>query len=1111
MSRKSNAVSTTSPTEAGLKRQDSAANVNSARGALESVITPISPHPPQDLSLSPSPRTTPKLVPREPTIPLAGGKGTPREPTIPLAGGKGTPLEPTIPLAGGKGSDYEMLDITQAIEELDPRRRLESVVRKQRQQQLDLSAILNQSAVSWEEDAVMDSHIWYQVDTREACILNEETVCLDTKVPKRLKVKCSACNLVVHVNCFRHMSGFVYMHCKETFREIKQKVKNITVQHHFLLRHKASGKCRLCDKGYKKSAMLYTAGRELVAYGCSWCGDSYHITCFKEALRFTPCLLGPHRRSIVPPSWIVRTPAVDNAQARSSEPSTPAPERTASFELPQTTPSKPSTLPLASRTKTEGFLLKRKRSSKKSRRKKSIRDEERASKYFIVRPLVQDDIQPLLVFVNPKSGGNQGVKMMQTFQSLLNPRQVFDLTKGGPLFGLKMFIHVPNLRILVCGGDGTAGWVLSVLDEIMDRTATPQGDNTRVRPPVAVLPLGTGNDLARVLGWGGGYSDEPLERILFHIETGTVVNLDRWMLTVFPVPNEGASRTPVEPGAVSDIPLHVINNYFSIGADASVALEFHLGREANPEKFNSRLKNKFFYTRLGGKNIMQRKFANLTDSIELEGDGVDLTEQIRDLKLEAILLLNIPSYASGTNPWGSPSGRDTHGPQKFDDGKIEIIGLSALTQPVLQAGLAHGERIAQCVHIKLRTKKCIPVQIDGEAWKLCPSVIEIIHKNKVPMVMKSHQVTHTFQTPLKGIPSDYTIKLSVSAVTMEAYRRLECNLRAVSREVIELGYVETTPNDTLHSLRPKIEQLFAKQSASSSACKPAERVWRFLDVVVSDGREEDRLYQVMTDSETLVGDMPLDGIFVLEMSDSGSEEDASLTKQDSYTQLVTSMQEHSAPRPFPVDNQTGKLNRTHSYKAATCCSPEPLMAGSLEDAFSPPHSPRDYSPDSVCELSMFTQQDDASRPSCTVPKVDKDGLQKALFDAVKRGPPELVIELHTQGAKLAVVDEKGWTPLHYAARHGQDDIVKYIAHKVPRDVLDIQEPEKNQTPLHKAAWYEYYNVCKTLVDCGASVLTKDYKGDIPSNKPNINTELIEYLQEQEKRQLNVTDKNEIAV
>ena len=36
-----------------------------------------------------------------------------------------------------------------------------------------------------------------------------------------------------------------------------------------------------------------------------------------------------------------------------------------------------------------------------------------------------------------------------------------------------------------------------------------------------------------------------------------------------------------------------------------------------------------------------------------------------------------------------------------------------LPQPKLQAGLAHGERIAQCMHIKLTTHKCIPVQVDG--------------------------------------------------------------------------------------------------------------------------------------------------------------------------------------------------------------------------------------------------------------------------------------------------------------------------------------------------------------------------------------------------------------
>ena len=64
----------------------------------------------------------------------------------------------------------------------------------------------------------------------------------------------------------------------------------------------------------------------------------------------------------------------------------------------------------------------------------------------------------------------------------------------------------------------------------------------------------------------------------------------------------------------------------------------------------------------------------------LKCDGVNLLEKIKRLNLHSILILNITSYASGTNPWKKDE--KNFGPQSFFDGKFEVIGFEKTTDLV---------------------------------------------------------------------------------------------------------------------------------------------------------------------------------------------------------------------------------------------------------------------------------------------------------------------------------------------------------------------------------------------------------------------------------------------
>jgi len=201
---------------------------------------------------------------------------------------------------------------------------------------------------------------------------------------------------------------------------------------------------------------------------------------------------------------------------------------------------------------------------------------------------MRNDLKSIIAFVNPRSGGQKGPYVLESLKNFLHRDNVFDLTKGGPKPGLEKHKLNSNLKIIACGGDGTVGWVLSVLDE-MDF-----GSN---KPAVAIIPLGTGNDLARTLGWGGGFNNESIKGILNKIINGDIQLLDRWSIKIN-IRNNGIPLNELVRSAKANLPLTVMNNYFSIGADSKIALDFHEAREKNPGQFTSQALNYVEYVKV---------------------------------------------------------------------------------------------------------------------------------------------------------------------------------------------------------------------------------------------------------------------------------------------------------------------------------------------------------------------------------------------------------------------------------------------------------------------------------------------------------------------------------
>ncbi|XP_039152824.1 eye-specific diacylglycerol kinase isoform X8 [Drosophila simulans] len=871
----------------------------------------------------------------------------------------------------------------------------------------------------WTENAVQGEHYWKPTSASgDLCCLNEECI----KSGQRMK--CSACQLVAHHNCIPFVNEKSTLACKPTYRDvgIRQYREQTTTHHHWVHRKLEKGKCKQCGKFFPMKQAVQSklfGSKEIVALACAWCHEIYHNkeACFNQAKIGEECRLGNYAPIIVPPSWIVKLPTKGNFKS--------------SIRVSNKNNAASGSGGGGAGGGAGGGGGGGGKSKKQTQRRQKGKEEKKEPRAFIVKPIPSPEVIPVIVFINPKSGGNQGHKLLGKFQHLLNPRQVFDLTQGGPKMGLDMFRKAPNLRVLACGGDGTVGWVLSVLDQIQPPL--------QPAPAVGVLPLGTGNDLARALGWGGsiffqGYTDEPIGKILREIGMSQCVLMDRWRVKV--TPNDDVTDDHVD-RSKPNVPLNVINNYFSFGVDAHIALEFHEAREAHPERFNSRLRNKMYYGQMGGKDLILRQYRNLSQWVTLECDGQDFTGKLRDAGCHAVLFLNIPSYGGGTHPWN-----DSFGASKpsIDDGLMEVVGLTTYQLPMLQAGM-HGTCICQCRKARIITKRTIPMQVDGEACRVKPSVIEIELLNKALMLSKRKHGRGDVQVnPLEKM------QLHILRVTMQQYEQYHYDKEMLRKLANKLGQIEIESQCDLEHVRNMLNTKFEE----SISYPKVSQDWCFIDSCTAEhyfriDRAQEHLHYIC--------DIAIDELYILD--------------HEAATMPQTPDQERS----FAAFSQRQAQNERRQMDQAQGRGPgstdEDLQIGSKPIKVMKWKSNKDR---------LFSFNEDVF--GCGFSPI-LEQTSDAILLAAQSGDLNMLRALHEQGYSLQSVNKNGQTALHFACKYNHRDIVKYIIASATRRLINMADKELGQTALHIAAEQNRRDICVMLVAAGAHLDTLDSGGNTP--------------------------------
>ena len=99
--------------------------------------------------------------------------------------------------------------------------------------------------------------------------------------------------------------------------------------------------------------------------------------------------------------------------------------------------------------------------------------------------IIKSDPNPLVIFINKKSGGQIGSTLLERLKPSFPSAQVCDLSQNSASDYLRLYSNCKKLRVLICGGDGTVGWIMDEMKKV----------NPIHNCSFGIIPLGTGNDL----------------------------------------------------------------------------------------------------------------------------------------------------------------------------------------------------------------------------------------------------------------------------------------------------------------------------------------------------------------------------------------------------------------------------------------------------------------------------------------------------------------------------------------------------------------------------------------------------------------------------------------